>query len=235
MGKKVNPLTFRLGIYQNHRSNWFSNFKDYSKILKQDRQIRLLLIWFLKFIEENEKNKLFNFHDINIERFSNNNKLLIEIKILQKIDIKDLFNKYYEKCSNIFYEIKKLSFIQQIYIRLVNINKYLIDATFILDLLTSKVSKKVTFRRAIQTVLYEFRSLTNQLKKTNTSIKDFGLIIKISGRINGVDLAHVTKVNEGTISLQKLTSNISYKSERLETPFGTIGIKIWVSNNFKNN
>ncbi len=40
MGQKIHPLGFRLGITQNHKSLWYSNFDRYSNILKEDYQIR---------------------------------------------------------------------------------------------------------------------------------------------------------------------------------------------------
>ncbi|KAG6540746.1 hypothetical protein Mapa_017882 [Marchantia paleacea] len=40
MGQKINPLGFRLGITQNHRSYWFAKPKKYSKIFEEDKKIR---------------------------------------------------------------------------------------------------------------------------------------------------------------------------------------------------
>ena len=40
MGQKTHPLGFRLGITLKHKSFWFSTFKNYWKLLKEDDQIR---------------------------------------------------------------------------------------------------------------------------------------------------------------------------------------------------
>ncbi|KAG6540315.1 hypothetical protein Mapa_018217 [Marchantia paleacea] len=40
MGQKINPLGFRLGITQNHRSYWFAKPKKYSKVFEEDKKIR---------------------------------------------------------------------------------------------------------------------------------------------------------------------------------------------------
>lgn len=40
MGKKINPLGFRLGANQSHRSIWFAQSKSYSKGLQEDEKIR---------------------------------------------------------------------------------------------------------------------------------------------------------------------------------------------------
>ena len=35
MGQKTHPLGFRLGITQNHKSNWYANFNQYATTLKR--------------------------------------------------------------------------------------------------------------------------------------------------------------------------------------------------------
>ena len=43
MGQKTHPLGFRLGITQEHRSTWYTNFKHYSILLEEDDKIRTYL------------------------------------------------------------------------------------------------------------------------------------------------------------------------------------------------
>jgi small subunit ribosomal protein S3 len=43
MGQKTHPLGFRLGITQEHRSTWYTNFKHYSNLLEEDDKIRTYL------------------------------------------------------------------------------------------------------------------------------------------------------------------------------------------------
>ena len=43
MGQKTHPLGFRLGITQEHRSSWYSNFDQYANLLYEDDQIRTYL------------------------------------------------------------------------------------------------------------------------------------------------------------------------------------------------
>ena len=43
MGQKTHPLGFRLGITQEHRSAWYSDFKHYSTLLEEDDKIRTYL------------------------------------------------------------------------------------------------------------------------------------------------------------------------------------------------
>ena len=40
MGQKINPVGFRLGITQEHRSRWFANGLRYPELLQEDHKIR---------------------------------------------------------------------------------------------------------------------------------------------------------------------------------------------------
>ena len=43
MGQKTHPLGFRLGITQEHKSKWYTNFSQYPIILEEDDKIRTYL------------------------------------------------------------------------------------------------------------------------------------------------------------------------------------------------
>jgi len=43
MGHKINPLGFRIGITEPHRSNWYAKGKKYSTLVLQDHKIRTFL------------------------------------------------------------------------------------------------------------------------------------------------------------------------------------------------
>lgn len=43
MGRKVNPIGFRLGIIKEHKSRWFAAGKQYTEQLDEDRKIRSMV------------------------------------------------------------------------------------------------------------------------------------------------------------------------------------------------
>ena len=55
-----------------------------------------------------------------------------------------------------------------------------------------------------------------------------GIKVIISGRINGVDIARKETYKEGNIPTQTIRSNIDYTTERADTMYGVIGIKVWI-------
>ena len=40
MGQKINPLGYRIGITEPHRSTWFARGKDYGAFVKSDYEVR---------------------------------------------------------------------------------------------------------------------------------------------------------------------------------------------------
>jgi small subunit ribosomal protein S3 len=49
MGQKTNPLGFRLGITQDHKSSWYAKFSNYSELLNEDDKIRSYFATFFLF------------------------------------------------------------------------------------------------------------------------------------------------------------------------------------------
>ena len=86
MGRKVNPIGFRLGIIKEHKSRWFASGKQYTEQLSEDRQIRGLVFEALNKEEvrgsrergQSTKNKA-GISNIDIERQPNQVLSLIHI------------------------------------------------------------------------------------------------------------------------------------------------------------
>lgn len=57
-----------------------------------------------------------------------------------------------------------------------------------------------------------------------------GIKIKISGRLNGAEIARTEEYHQGQNPLQTLRANIDYALVEAKTKYGIIGIKIWVCN-----
>jgi small subunit ribosomal protein S3 len=55
-----------------------------------------------------------------------------------------------------------------------------------------------------------------------------GIKIQISGRIGGAEIARVEKHINGSIPLHTLQADISYGLVHCRTPYGVIGIKVWI-------
>lgn len=57
-----------------------------------------------------------------------------------------------------------------------------------------------------------------------------GVKIKISGRLDGAEMAGSNKVMEGRVPLHTIRAKIDYACEHVKTIYGIIGIKVWIYN-----
>jgi small subunit ribosomal protein S3 len=56
-----------------------------------------------------------------------------------------------------------------------------------------------------------------------------GFKIKISGRLNGAEIARTEDYLSGQMPLQTIRANIDYGFAEARTTYGIIGIKVWVN------
>ena len=55
-----------------------------------------------------------------------------------------------------------------------------------------------------------------------------GVKVRISGRLNGAEIARDDLFREGNIPLHTLRANIQFAVQHAFTTYGTIGVKVWV-------
>jgi small subunit ribosomal protein S3 len=55
-----------------------------------------------------------------------------------------------------------------------------------------------------------------------------GVKVKLSGRLNGVEIARTEKLAAGKVPLITLRSDIDYAWVEAHTLYGKIGVKVWI-------
>ncbi|MEJ2755925.1 MAG: 30S ribosomal protein S3, partial [Gammaproteobacteria bacterium] len=55
-----------------------------------------------------------------------------------------------------------------------------------------------------------------------------GIIVAVAGRLGGAEIARTEWYREGRVPLHTFRADIDYASERAETTYGTIGVKVWI-------
>lgn len=65
-----------------------------------------------------------------------------------------------------------------------------------------------------------------RLIQNDTSIQ--GIKIRISGRLNGVDMAEQESIFRGRVPLSSILANIDYCYETSNTLYGILGVKVWI-------
>lgn len=209
MGQKTHPLGFRLGITQNHKSIWYSNFNQYTKILKEDNKIRT----YFKTISK--QNSIAN---IQINRNGLNNQIQLTIETGKPGILVGDRGIGLEKL------LKNLKTIlpseRQITINIIEIEAVDLNAALLANLVAEQLEKRIAFRRAIRQAL-------QRAQKQNVN----GIKIQVSGRLNGAEIARSEWIREGRVPLQTLRADIEYATQEANTIYGILGIKVWL---FKN-
>lgn len=211
MGHKTHPTGFRLGITKKHNSSWFSDFKNYSSLLKEDNQIRLQLINFL-----NSKN-IKGISNIIINRNSKGDKIQLEISTAFPGLFVGKSGKNLEEL-NTFFAKNFLKSKKKIIINLVEIEQPYKDANLIGDYIVEQLEKRVQFKRAVKQAI--------TLARSEKQVQ--GIKIQVSGRLNGAEIARSEWLREGRVPLQTLKADIDYCNKIAQTVYGILGIKIWL-------
>lgn len=244
MGQKTNPNLFRLIINQKFLSNWCTEKKNYSNYLKEDNLYRKLItnifektfkiskikisrkeglntnfLYFeLTLLYPREKEiitKIFKFFlDNNIgEEFKNKNNL--DIKTLVSL-VLDFLSKKFLNISNKLKTIKK----NICFLKINYIYDFYTDSSIIAKNIADQIQKRVPYKRILKKIIENAK---------NNSIK--GIMIQLSGCLDGVEIARTESKKYGSIPLHTLKANIDYAQDEVNTIYGIIGIKVWLYKN----
>jgi len=207
MGQKTNPLGFRLGITQKHRSGWYANWNQYSTLLEEDENIRVYLNRFTK------KGSISN---IQINRNGLGDQIEVSIETGRPgmlvgengSGIKTLATSIKDKLlpSN-----------RQLTINIVEVENINSNATLISELVVQQLEDRVAFRRAMREGLQCIQD--DQVN---------GIKIQVSGRLNGAEMARTEWIREGRVPLQTFRADIDYATNEANTIYGVLGVKVWL-------
>ena len=212
MGQKTHPTGFRIGINKEHNSKWFANYGAYSKVLEEDYNIR-------KFFEK-EFSTIYNkagVSKLEINRKVNQLELLIYAARPKAITL-DSGNG--STMTQLKEKLKvKLKGSKHLRLKVIQIANSENESSLVARSVADQLEKRVAFRRAV-------RQTTQNLQKVGVK----GYKIQVSGRLNGAEIARAEWVRDGRVPLQTLRADISYATQRANTTYGVLGIKVWIFN-----
>ena len=211
MGQKVHPVGIRLGISKDWSSKWYSNSAQFPKNVNSDFIIRK---------ELNAKLKDAAISRIEIERSSEN----VTIKIFSaRPGI--VIGKKGEGIETLRKDLAKLlgTTINNVLLNINEIKKPELDAKLVASSITQQLERRVMYRRAMK------RAVTNTMRLGAEGIK-----VKISGRLNGAEIARTEWYQEGRVPLHTLKADIDYGLAEALTTYGIIGVKVWIFREEKN-
>ncbi len=199
----------RIGETTSWKSHWF-NFKNYKDYLKEDLAVRKYLSQKLKksFVDSVEIERSPNL--INIIVNTSRPALLIGRGGAGTEEIKKQIRN---KVLKIPPKEKK-----EIRIEVREVKKPSASASLIAQEIAEKIEKRIPFRRVIKEAMQKIME--------NKEVK--GAKIKISGRLDGAEIARRGFLQKGEMPLQTLRADIDYTEHRAFCTYGTIGIKVWI-------
>jgi small subunit ribosomal protein S3 len=201
LGQKVHPYGFRLGITKTWRSRWFAKH-DYAKLLREDLELKESL---------RERLKAAGVSAIEVDRPGN--KLRITIHTSRPGIIIGRKGAEIEKLKGDLARRTK----REVFIDIQEVHKPELDAQLVSESIALQLEKRVAFRRAMR------KAVDSALRFGCKGIK-----VRVSGRLNGAEIARTEWYLQGQLPLHTLRADIDYGFSQAYTTYGVIGIKCWV-------
>src|SRR5689334_15872963 len=201
MGQKVHPYGFRLGVTKNWRSRWFAK-QDYSKLLHEDIELKESLV---------QRLKAAGISSIEVDRPGN--KLRITIRTSRPGIIIGRKGAEIEKLKTDMAKRTK----REVFIDIQEVHKPELDAQLVSESIALQLEKRVAFRRAMR------KAVDSALRFGCKGIK-----VRVSGRLNGAEIARSEWYLQGQLPLHTLRADIDYGFAEAHTTYGVIGIKCWL-------
>lgn len=211
MGQKINPNGLRYGVYRNWNSSWYASKHEYPTLILNDHLIRKQIL--LKY------GKQLQISQIKIIR--RNEQITINLLTAKASIIMGENEKIYKRLKAFLINVIKNSRDKdskfELILKITPIKNIYVDAKWIANDIATKIENRGNYK-----VLQKI-AIANAMKSGAIGIKT-----KISGRLNGVDIARSEGYSKGKIPLNTLRSRIDYAFTISHTTYGVIGVKIWI-------
>lgn len=204
MGQKVNPTGLRLGINKTWDSHWYSR-RDFPKYLKEDLAIR-------KFVTK--KYAEAGVAKVEIERAAK--QLVVKLHSARPGRI---IGKQGKEIETLRDEIRRVirSKDRNVKVDVYEVKNPDVNAQLSAINVSQQIEKRVSFRRAMKKVM-------QQSMKAGAK----GIKVRVSGRLNGAEIARTEWYMEARVPLHTLRADIDYGFSEAHTTYGAIGVKVWI-------
>ncbi len=202
MGQKINPIGMRLQVNRTWDSRWYAESKDFAGLLLEDIKMR-------EFIKEDCKQA--GISRVIIERPHKKCRVTVHTArpgvIIGKkgADIETLRKNLAAMTDS------------ELHLNIVEVRKPEMDAALVAENIAQQLERRVSFRRAMK------RTVQNTMR-----MGALGIRVNVAGRLGGAEIARTEWYREGRVPLHTLRADIDYAHAEAMTPYGIIGIKVWI-------
>ena len=102
-------------------------------------------------------------------------------------------------------------------LNIAEIRKPELDAQLVAEGIAQQIEKRVMFRRAMK------RAVMSTMRSGALGVK-----VRMSGRLNGSEIARTEWYREGRVPLHTFRADIDYGLAEARTTYGVIGVKVWI-------
>jgi small subunit ribosomal protein S3 len=201
LGQKVHPYGFRLGYNKDWHSHWFAK-KQFGDFLIEDLRLK------------RELKKRFTgagVSHVDIERAANRLKIII---YTSRPGI--IIGRKGAEIDKLKGDISARTG-REVLVSIQEIHKPELNAQLQAEKISAQLEKRIAFRRAMRKAVEESLRFGAQ-----------GIKVKVSGRLNGAEIARSEWHLQGQLPLHTLRSDVDYGFAEANTTFGVIGVKVWI-------
>jgi len=202
MGQKVHPIGIRLGISKDWNSTWYAEKGDYAEMLNTDLAVRAYL---QKRLSQAAVSR------IQIERPAKTARITIHTARPGIV-----IGKKGEDIERLRREVTARMGVPT-HISVAEIRKPELDAQLVAEGIAQQLERRIMFRRAMK------RAVGNSMR-----LGALGIKVKLSGRLNGADIARSEWYREGQVPLHTLRADVDYGVVEAATTYGILGVKVWI-------
>jgi small subunit ribosomal protein S3 len=202
MGRKVNPVGFRLNINRTWEGRWYAEGAEYVKNLHQDFALRELV---------RQEAPRAGVSLVEIERFPGKVKVIVHTA---KPGI--LIGKKGETVKKIRLSLEA-EVGKKVDLEIKEIKSPDLDAYLVSRNIAEQMEKRISYQRAMK------RAIQQAMRQGAEGIR-----LEVSGRLSGAEMARSVNMREGRVPRQTLRAIIDFSKAEALTTYGQIGVKVWI-------
>jgi small subunit ribosomal protein S3 len=202
MGRKVNPIGFRLKINKTWEGRWYAEGREYVEQLHQDFALRNLV---------RQEAARAGVSRIEIERFPGKVKIVVNtakpgVLIGRKGESVKSLRQHLEAMVD-----KKID------LEIKEIKSPDLDAFLVANNIAEQLERRISYQRAMK------RAIQQAIRQGAQGIR-----VEVGGRLSGAEMARVVNMREGRVPRATLRADIDYHQTQALTQYGRIGVKVWI-------
>jgi small subunit ribosomal protein S3 len=191
----------RVGIIEGWQSKWFAS-REFARFIGEDVKIR-------RFVKD--KLQAAGIAKVEIERAAARVKINI---FTAKPGL--VIGKKGKDIEDLRKDLKNLVK-RDVNLSIIEARKADMDAQLVAEGIAFQLERRVNFRRAMKEAVGRAQRVGAE-----------GIKVRVSGRLNGAEIARTESTREGRVPLHTLRADIDYGFAEASTTYGIIGVKVWV-------